>query len=117
MTMIPSSSSASRLLKLSEIIARNSKILNAHLVEKRLPQPSFASDAPPDGIVIEKDEPTRKELESARRQLITATKELHDLSVGARESMRSLAWDVSLIIFLFLSSSSLSLLNKHYESV
>ena len=93
--MAPIPSSPSRLIKLSEIISRNSKLLNSYLAERKLPQPSFAPDAPTDGIVIGKDEPRRKELEKARRELVSATKELHDLSVGARESVRNLAWDVS----------------------
>lgn len=92
---MPSSQSVSRLVRLSEIIARNSKLLNSHLIEKKLPQPSFSADAPPDGIYIGRDEPRREELERARRELVSATNELYDLSVGPRESVRNLAWDVS----------------------
>lgn len=92
---MPSSPSVSRLVRLSEIIARNSKLLNSHLIEKKLPQPSFSADAPPDGIYIGKNEPRRKELERAKRELVSATNELYDLSVGPRESVRNLAWDVS----------------------
>lgn len=91
----PTTSSASRLLKLSETISKNTKLLNSYLIEKRLPQPSFAADGPPAGIVIEKDEPRRKELERVKKELVTATKELHDLSIGPREGVRRLAWDVS----------------------
>ncbi|KAF1345928.1 O-methyltransferase-domain-containing protein [Delphinella strobiligena] len=90
---MPSSPSVSRLVRLSEIIARNSKLLNSHLIEKKLPQPSFSADAPPDGIYIGKNEPRRKELERAKRELVSATNELYDLSVGPRESVRNLAWD------------------------
>lgn len=92
---MPSSQSVSRLVRLSEIIARNSKLLNSHLIEKKLPQPSFSADAPPDGICIGKSEPRREELERAKRELVSATNELYDLSVGPRESVRNLAWDVS----------------------
>lgn len=92
---MPSSPSVSRLVRLSEIIARNSKLLNSHIIENKLPQPSFSADAPPDGICISKNEPRREELERAKRELVSATNELYDLSVGPRESVRNLAWDVS----------------------
>lgn len=96
--MAPIPSPLSRLIKLSENISRNSKLLSSYLVEKRLPQPSFAASAPPDGITIPHDEPTRKKLDQARRELASATKELHDLSVGPREGVRELAWSVSAIL-------------------
>lgn len=110
-------SSPSRLIKLSEIIARNTKLLNSHLADKKLPQPSFAADAPPDGIVIGKNEPRRNDLEKARRELVSATKELHDLSVGARESVRSLAWDVSSLQHVICSCSSSSILLSHHKII
>lgn len=101
MAPVPSLSHASRLLKLSEVIARNTRLLNGYLTANKLPQPSFAVDAPGDGIIIAKDEPKRMELERARKQLVSATKELHDLSVGPRESVRTQAWDVSLFNMLY----------------
>ncbi|GAB7347283.1 hypothetical protein MBLNU459_g3369t1 [Dothideomycetes sp. NU459] len=91
--MAPATLSPSRLLKLSEVIARNTRLLNGYLAATKSPQPSFAVDAPADGIVIAKDAPKRVELERARKQLVAATRELHDLSVGPRESVRTLAWD------------------------
>jgi len=102
--------SISRLVKLSEVISRNSKLLNAHLVNTKLPQPSFAYDAPSEGIVIDRHDSRRKELEKARKELISATKELHDLSVGAKEGLRSNAWNVSLNFFspLFFGQHSIA---------
>lgn len=97
----------SRILKLSEVIARNTSLLNGYLTTHKLPQPSFAVDAPGDGFVIAKNEPRRAELERARKQLVAATKELHDLSVGPRESVRTQAWDVSFVVRFVVSSRRL----------
>lgn len=90
-----SSLQASHLLRLSEVITRESKLLYRYLAANKLAQPSFSVDGPDRGIMILEDEPKRAKLEHARRQLIAATRELYDLSMGPRESVRSLALDVS----------------------
>lgn len=98
--MDPIARQVSRLVQLSENISRNARLLNAHLIEKRLPQPSFAAAAPPDGIVIAEDDPKRLELDLARRELVSATKELHDLALGPADSLRELCFSVSSAAFI-----------------
>lgn len=88
----------SRLTQLSNIIAEKTAIIDAYLVEKGLPQPTFDYDGPAElGPIAREDE----HIQTARIELIDATKELRDLAIGPSDSLRYLPWDVRLLSFLF----------------
>lgn len=84
-------SSLKRITALSDEISKNSKILTEYLASKGLEAASFDVDGLDEYPINPNDEEPFK----ARLDLIAATKELHDLSLGPKESLRYLAWDVS----------------------
>lgn len=84
-------SSLKRITALSDEISKNSKILTDYLGEKGLEAASFDVDGPDEWPISPSDEEPFK----ARLNLIAATKELQDLSLGPKEGLRYLAWDVS----------------------
>ena len=81
----------SRLLELTEIIAVNTKKINEFFKAEGKPDLSFNVDAPGDFPVPN----SNAEIQLARRTVVNATQELHDLMVGPREAVRWLAWSVS----------------------
>jgi hypothetical protein len=98
-TSTTSGNPPSRLAELSKIIAEKTAVIDAYLIEKGLPQPSFDPDGPAElGPIAREDEHVQK----ARIELIDATKELRDLAIGPAESLRYLPWDVRILKPLFL---------------
>lgn len=81
---------ASRFTELATTIADNTKILTAHISSKNLTAPSFSVD----GLTELPISPADKDAYAARSKIIAATQELHDLTVGPKESLRHLAWNV-----------------------
>jgi hypothetical protein len=84
-------SSLKRITDLSDKISKNSKILTDYLSSKGLEAASFDVDGLDEFPISPADEEPYK----ARLNIIAATKELHDISLGPKESLRYLAWDVS----------------------
>ncbi len=84
-------SSLKRITALSDEVSKNSKLLTEYLASKGLEAASFDVDGLDEYPINPNDEEPFK----ARLDLIAATKELHDLSLGPKESLRYLAWDVS----------------------
>lgn len=70
-------SSQSRIRELSEAIATHSRIVDDHLSENNLPQPSFDADGPSDLSLP-------PAIEESRGKVLTATQELNDLLQGPR---------------------------------
>jgi len=83
--------SLDRLANLSNEIATNTKILTDYLSSKGLDAPSFDVNGVDEFSISPSDIIPFK----ARLDLIAATKELHDLTIGPKEGLRTLAWDVS----------------------
>jgi hypothetical protein len=79
------------MTKLSDEISKNTKIITEYLSSKGLEAASFDVDGLDEFPISPKDDAPFK----ARLDLIAATKELHDISLGPKESLRYLAWDVS----------------------
>jgi len=88
--------SITHLTTLATTIAENTKIITDYLLLKNLPAPSFDVN----GLTELPISPADKEAWTARSKVVSATRELHDLTVGPKESLRHLAWDV---IMPFLS--------------
>ncbi|KAI1448983.1 S-adenosyl-L-methionine-dependent methyltransferase [Annulohypoxylon stygium] len=95
-TMAPS-----QMIALAEKISTETAKVEAYFNEHGLQTPSFDVDAPSDFPQMPDD------ISRSRREVIHATKELQDLMVGPRESVRWMAWN-------FIDTQSLQLLN-HYE--
>ena len=82
--------SGSRLVELVSIISTNTEKIDKFLSTQGFPHPSFDVNGPADFPVPAANE----EIQAARREVIVATPELHDLCVGPRESIRWMAWNV-----------------------
>lgn len=75
---------------LADIISKETAKLEAYLKENNLPMPSFDVDTAAD------DFPKLPEdMQKSRLAVIHATKQLRDLTVGPRESLRWGVWKVS----------------------
>lgn len=81
---------SSRIIELTEVIASNTKKIDEFFKAEGKPDLSFNADAPGDFPVPN----TNIEIQQARRAVVNATQELHDLMVGPRETVRWLAWSV-----------------------
>lgn len=81
---------ASRLSELTAIISTNTKTIEQYFANNDLPALSFDVDAAKDFPVPI----TNEEIQKARRAVVNATQELHDLMVGPREHLRWMAWSV-----------------------
>jgi hypothetical protein len=81
----------SRLTELTGIIATNTKKVDDFLKAEGQPGLAFDVNAPVDFPVPS----SNIEIQQARRAVVNATQELHDLMVGPRETVRWLAWSVS----------------------
>ena len=81
---------AIRITELASAITENTKIITEYLSSKNLSAPSFDVD----GLSELPISPADGDAYTARSKLVAATKELHDLTVGPKESLRHLAWDV-----------------------
>ncbi|KAI1212690.1 S-adenosyl-L-methionine-dependent methyltransferase [Annulohypoxylon truncatum] len=90
----------SKMITLAQKISTETEKVEAYFNEHGLQTPSFDVDAPSDFPEMPED------ISRSRREIIHATKELQDLMVGPRESVRWMAWN-------FMDTQSLQLLN-HY---
>lgn len=84
-------SSVDRLTILSKAIEEKTQILANKLRAKGLGAPSFQADGLSDFPLNEVDDEAIK----VRQEIIALTKELHDLVLGPREWLKTMAWDVS----------------------
>ena len=81
----------SLLLKLSQIIARETEKVDTYLRENSIPAPTFEAD----GL---SEYPTLPdEIQKSRLTVIKAAADLKDLMVSPKESLRWMAWDVSFL--------------------
>lgn len=87
---MPIPTGASRLSELTAIISSNTKTIEQYFANNDLPSLSFDVDATRDFPVAS----TNEEIQKARRAVVNATQELHDLMVGPREHLRWMAWSV-----------------------
>ncbi|EON63934.1 hypothetical protein W97_03162 [Coniosporium apollinis CBS 100218] len=85
----PNVSSSSRLTRLSTLIFQRTAQIAEYLKLKGLGESSFDANGLAELPIAKED----AEVQKARVELIDATKELRDLVVGARETLRYLAWD------------------------
>jgi hypothetical protein len=83
-------SETSRLIALAQTITRETEILDRYLKENDLPYPNFDVEGPSDFPRLPDD------ISRARHEVVRATTELRDLTVGPTETLRWMAWDVSL---------------------
>ncbi|KEY68759.1 hypothetical protein S7711_00630 [Stachybotrys chartarum IBT 7711] len=91
---------ASRMVLLANKISANTEKLEKYMREKGLPLPGFGVDAPGDFPALP------EEMQTARREIMSAAKELEDLTMGPRETIRWRAWS-------HLDSMSLQILNSY----
>ncbi|XXH05904.1 hypothetical protein Hte_012346 [Hypoxylon texense] len=90
----------SKIVALAQKISAETEKVDVYFRTKGIPTPSFDVDMPGDFPKMP------DEISYSRREIIHATRELQDLMVGPRESVRWMAWD-------FMNTQSLQLLN-HY---
>jgi hypothetical protein len=81
---------ATRLLQLTEIISSQTEKIQEYFTANGLPDLSFDPTSPGDFPVPS----SNTEMHEARRAVVNATQELHDLMVGPRETVRWAAWNV-----------------------
>lgn len=84
-------SSVDRLTILSREIGEKTRILTDTLRAKGLEAPSYQANGLSDFPLTEVDDEAIK----ARQEIVALTKELHDLVLGPRESLKNMAWEVS----------------------
>lgn len=82
--------SVERMATLAHEITEKTKIITDYLSRNGLEAASFDVNGLAEFPISPKDE----EPYQARLELISLTKELHDISVGPKEGLRYLAWDV-----------------------
>ncbi|KAI1764917.1 S-adenosyl-L-methionine-dependent methyltransferase [Hypoxylon sp. FL1150] len=92
--------SSSKIVALAQKISDETQKVDAYFHQQGLQTPGFDPDAPGDFPKMP------EEISTSRREIIHATRELHDLMIGPKESVRWMAWD-------FLNTQSLQLIN-HY---
>ena len=85
----------SRIAELTAIISENTQKVDQYFAANNLSPLSFGSDGPLDFPVPS----SNKEIQHARRVVVNATQELHDLMVGPREHIRWASWSVSTTFF------------------
>ncbi|KAK5995933.1 Chlorophenol O-methyltransferase [Cladobotryum mycophilum] len=83
------SPSVERITTLSQEISKKTKVITDYLTSKGLDAASFDVD----GLAEFPIPAEEKEPYEARLHLVALTKELHDIAVGPKESLRYLAWD------------------------
>lgn len=89
MTKPTTESSVDRLTTLSRDIEAKTRFLTDALRSKGLEAPSYQANGLSDFPL------TEVEAVKARQELVALTKELHDLVLGPRESLKNMAWEVS----------------------
>ena len=80
-----------RLVELGDEISKSARLLTSYLSSNGLDAASFHVD----GLAEYPIPSEATEALSHRQNLISMTKELHDLALGPKEGLRYLAWDVS----------------------
>lgn len=93
-------SATTNMIALSQKIAKETEKLEAYMKENGLSMPSFDVDAADDFPKLP------EEIQRSRLEIIHATKELRDLAVGPRESVRWGVWEVSLCMCFTLPDGS-----------
>lgn len=88
-TAQPTVSATTNMIALSQKIAKETEKLEAYMKENGLTMPSFDVEAADDFPKLP------EEIQRSRLEIIHATKELRDLAVGPRESLRWGVWEVS----------------------
>ena len=83
--------SNARLAELAQTISNKTKIVTDYLAEHGLAAPSWDVNGAVDFPIPE----SAGEAYAARVELIAATKELHDLTLGPKQGLSWLSWDVS----------------------
>lgn len=79
----------SKIVALAQKISTETEKVDIYFRGKGIQTPSFDVDMPGDFPKMP------DEISTSRREIIHATRELQDLMVGPRESVRWMAWDVS----------------------
>lgn len=85
--------SIQRMTALAEVIAEKTKIVTDHLSSQGLDAASLDADGLAEFPISPEDDVPFK----ARLDLLGATKELYDISLGPKEGLRYLAWDVCVL--------------------
>lgn len=93
-------STTANMVALSQKIARETEKLESYMKENGLPMPTFDAGAADDFPRLPED------IQRSRLEIIHATKELRDLAVGPRESVRWGVWE-------FLDVLALQLINNY----
>ncbi|KAK4665140.1 uncharacterized protein QC763_0077980 [Podospora pseudopauciseta] len=83
--------SNARLAQLSHTNLEKTKIVTDHLASHNLTAPSWDVDGAVDFPIPE----SASEAYTARVDLIATTKELHDLTLGPKQGLSWLSWDIS----------------------
>lgn len=83
--------SVNRMTELAQQISEKTKIITDYLSTRGLEAASFDVEGLAEFPIPPEDEIPY----NARKDLVGATKELHDIAQGPKEALRSLAWDVS----------------------
>ncbi|KAJ0122914.1 O-methyltransferase [Diaporthe amygdali] len=99
-TAQPPVSSTANMVALSQKIAKETEKLETYMKQNGLVMPSFDVDAADDFPKLP------EEIQRSRLEIIHATKELRDLAVGPRESVRWGVWE-------FLDVLALQLINNY----
>lgn len=81
----------SLLVKLSQTIARETEKVDAYFRENSIPTPTFEADGVSDYPALP------DEVQKSRLAVVKAAADIKDLMVGPKESLRWMAWDVSLL--------------------
>lgn len=79
---------ATSMTTLANTISKETAKLEKYMKENGLPMPSFDVDAADDFPKLPED------MQKSRLEIIHATKQLRDLTVGPRESLRWGVWEV-----------------------
>lgn len=82
------SSASTNMTQLADTISRETARLEKYLQDNGLPMPSFDVDAADDFPRLPDD------MQRSRLEIIHATKQLRDLTIGPRESVRWGVWEV-----------------------
>lgn len=83
------SSTTSQMVQLAQKIAKETEKLDNYLSDNGLPNPGFDVDAPEDFPALPED------MQRSRQEIVHATKELHYLVQGPKETVRWGIWSVS----------------------
>ncbi|KAI1501873.1 S-adenosyl-L-methionine-dependent methyltransferase [Biscogniauxia marginata] len=88
----------SAMVVLAQKISAGTEQVEAYFIKQGLPMPGLDVDSPSDFPQLPDD------ISKCRREVIQATRELRDIMVGPRETIRWMAWD-------FMSTQCLQLIN------